>query len=70
MAPHACEGPIGGLATLHVDAAMPNFVVQEICSSVDPARTEKVWEEWLGSRRCGWWTDDSHCLKSQDSDSS
>ena len=29
MAPHACEGPIGGLATLHVDAAMPNFLVQE-----------------------------------------
>ena len=25
MAPHACEGPIGGLATLHVDTAMPNF---------------------------------------------
>ncbi len=21
MAPHACEGPIGGIATLHVDAA-------------------------------------------------
>src|SRR5215472_11581864 len=24
MAPHACEGPIGGLATIHVDASMPN----------------------------------------------
>src|SRR5437762_708880 len=24
MAPHACEGPIGGTATLHVDAAIPN----------------------------------------------
>ncbi|MES1257671.1 MAG: galactonate dehydratase, partial [Acidobacteriota bacterium] len=31
MAPHSCEGPIGGLAAIHVDAAMPNFVVQEIC---------------------------------------
>ena len=38
MAPHACEGPIGGLATIHVDAAMPNFLaVQEICGQVKPA---------------------------------
>ncbi len=48
MAPHACEGPIGGLATIHVDAAMPNFVVQEICRQVRPTATDKVWEEWLG----------------------
>jgi galactonate dehydratase len=48
MAPHACEGPIGGIATLHVDAAMPNFLVQEICSGVQPGMQEKVWEEWLG----------------------
>lgn len=48
MAPHACEGPIGGLATVHVDAAMPNFLVQEICSGVIPEMKEKVWEEWLG----------------------
>jgi galactonate dehydratase len=48
MAPHACEGPIGGIATLHVDAAIPNFLVQEICSGVQPAFKEKVWEEWLG----------------------
>ncbi|HZO57277.1 MAG TPA: enolase C-terminal domain-like protein, partial [Bryobacteraceae bacterium] len=48
MAPHACEGPIGGLATVHVDAATPNFLVQEICSGVAPAMKEKVWEEWLG----------------------
>lgn len=48
MAPHACEGPIGGLATVHVDAATPNFLVQEICSGVQPAQKEKVWEEWLG----------------------
>jgi galactonate dehydratase len=48
MAPHACEGPIGGLATLHVDAAMPNFVVQEICGQVKPTATDRVWEEWLG----------------------
>jgi galactonate dehydratase len=48
MAPHACEGPIGGLATVHVDAAMPNFLVQEICSGVTPGMQEKAWEEWLG----------------------
>lgn len=48
MAPHACEGPIGGIATLHVDAAMPNFLVQEVCSGVTPGNKEKIWEEWLG----------------------
>lgn len=48
MAPHACEGPIGGIATLHVDAAMPNFAVQEICSGVTPAAKERLWEEWMG----------------------
>jgi galactonate dehydratase len=48
MAPHACEGPIGGLATVHCDAAMPNFLVQEICSGVEPGAKEKIWEEWLG----------------------
>jgi galactonate dehydratase len=48
MAPHNCEGPIGGLATINVDAAMPNFVVQEVCSGVQPGPNEKVWEEWLG----------------------
>jgi galactonate dehydratase len=48
MAPHACEGPIGGLATLHVNSAMPNFVVQEVCSQIEPGPTDKVWQEWLG----------------------
>jgi galactonate dehydratase len=48
MAPHACEGPIGGLATIHVDAAMPNFVVQEICGQVKPSPADKIWEEWFG----------------------
>ncbi|MDQ6679122.1 MAG: galactonate dehydratase, partial [Acidobacteriota bacterium] len=48
MAPHACEGPIGGLATIHVDAAMPNFLVQEICGQVKPGTNDKIWEEWLG----------------------
>jgi galactonate dehydratase len=48
MAPHSCEGPIGGLATLHVDAAMPNFLIQEICGGVAPTTKDKVWEEWLG----------------------
>ena len=48
MAPHACEGPIGGLATIHVDAAMPNFLVQEICGQVKRTHTDEIWEEWLG----------------------
>jgi galactonate dehydratase len=48
IAPHACEGPIGGIATLHVDAALPNFLVQEVCSGVQPGPKEKIWEEWLG----------------------
>lgn len=48
IAPHACEGPIGGIATIHVDASLPNFLVQEICSGVQPEQKEKVWEEWLG----------------------
>jgi galactonate dehydratase len=48
MAPHACEGPIGGLATLHVDASIPNFVVQEICGAVEPSRQDQIWEEWFG----------------------
>ena len=48
MAPHACEGPIGGTATLHVDSAMPNFLIQEICGGVTPSRQDKIWEEWFG----------------------
>lgn len=48
MAPHNCTGPIGGLAAINVDAAMPNFLVQEVCSGVLPGQNEKVWEEWLG----------------------
>ena len=48
MAPHACEGPIGGTASLHVDAAMPNFLVQEICGGVTQSSQDKVWEEWFG----------------------
>jgi galactonate dehydratase len=46
MAPHACEGPIGGLATLHVNSAMPNFVVQEVCGQIQPGPTDKIWQEW------------------------
>jgi galactonate dehydratase len=48
MAPHACEGPIGGLATLHIDSCMPNFLIQEICSFVEPGDKEKVWADWFG----------------------
>jgi len=48
MAPHACEGPIGAVASTHVDAVMPNFLVQEICSGVEPDAKDRLWEEFLG----------------------
>jgi len=48
MAPHACEGPIGGIASLHVDAAGPNFLAQEICGFVDGGEKAKVWEDLMG----------------------
>ncbi len=48
MAPHACEGPIGGLASLHVDAAGPNFLAQEICGFVDGGEKARVWEDLMG----------------------
>ncbi len=48
MAPHACEGPIGGIASLHVDAAMPNFLIQEICGAVQSGERDKVWQDLMG----------------------
>jgi galactonate dehydratase len=48
MAPHACEGPVGAVASTHVDAVMPNFLVQEICSGVEPDGKDALWEELLG----------------------
>ena len=48
MAPHACEGPIGGIASLHVDAASPNFLAQEICGFVEAGELNRVWEDLLG----------------------
>lgn len=48
MAPHACEGPIGMLASLHVDASIPNFLIQECCGQAVPQTRDKVWEEWFG----------------------
>jgi galactonate dehydratase len=48
MAPHACEGPIGMLASLHVDASIPNFLIQECCGHAVPQARDKVWEEWFG----------------------
>lgn len=48
MAPHACEGPIGMIASLHVDASIPNFLIQECCGQAVPQTRDKVWEEWFG----------------------
>jgi len=44
MAPPACEGPIGMLASLHVDAAIPNFLIQECRDEA----SDRVWQEWFG----------------------
>ena len=43
MAPHACEGPIGGIASLQVDAAIPNFLIQEMVHG-NPDRASLVTE--------------------------
>jgi galactonate dehydratase len=48
MAPHACEGPIGGIASLHVDAASPNFLAQEICGAVQSKEINAVWQDIMG----------------------
>ena len=48
MAPHACEGPIGAIASLHVDAGSPNFLAQEICGFVDAGELNRIWEDLLG----------------------
>jgi galactonate dehydratase len=48
MAPHACEGPIGGIASIHVDAAMPHFLVQEICGAVQSGEKNSIWQDLLG----------------------
>ena len=70
MAPHACEGPIGGLATLHVDAAMPNFVVQEICGQIEPGRARtRSGRSGSAFRPCEWWTAASRWRKSRAWDS-
>jgi galactonate dehydratase len=39
---------MGAIASTNVDAAMPNFLMQEICSGVEPEEKEKMWEEWMG----------------------
>ena len=48
IAPHGCEGPIGLLASLHLDSAIPNFLVQECCGNVVPQARDKIWLEWFG----------------------
>src|SRR5437764_13187946 len=50
MAPHACEGPIGGLASLHVDAAGPNFLAQEFCAFAEARQQNRIGEDLLRFR--------------------
>ena len=46
--PPPLKGPSGGLSTFHVNSAMPNFLVQEICSFVKPGEKGKNLAEWFG----------------------
>jgi galactonate dehydratase len=48
MAPHGCEGPIGLMASLHLDSAIPNFLIQECCGNIVPQPRDKIWAEWFG----------------------
>jgi galactonate dehydratase len=48
IAPHGCEGPIGLLASCHLDSAIPNFLIQECCGNIVPQPRDKIWLEWFG----------------------
>ena len=48
MAPHGCEGPIGLIASLHLDSAISNFLIQECCGNIVPQARDKIWAEWFG----------------------
>jgi galactonate dehydratase len=39
---------LGTIDTMHVNSAMSNFVVQEICGQMNPAAADKIWEESQG----------------------
>ena len=64
MAPHACEGPIGGIASLHVDAAIPNFLCQEICGAVESREINASGRTSWVSPPCAWWMAVTRCRKS------
>ncbi len=44
ISPHAAAGPIGKIASLHVDSAIPNFLVQEGAR----ASGTSILDEWFG----------------------
>jgi galactonate dehydratase len=54
MAPHACEGPIGGMATLQVDAAMPNFLVRRSAAAWPPVTPTRSGPSGSASPPCAW----------------
>ena len=39
---------LSGLASLHLDASVPNFLIQECCGQAVPHVRDTVWEEWFG----------------------
>src|ERR1035437_5716837 len=45
---HTAAKAIGLLASLHLDASIPNFLVQECCGNVVPQPRDKIWLEWFG----------------------
>ena len=67
MAPHACEGPIGGIASIHVDAAMPNFLVRKSVARCSPASAIKFGRTCSDSRPCVWSTGAILCPTNPDS---
>ena len=61
MAPHACEGPIGGVASLHVDAAIPNLPVRRSAAPCNRKRSTASGKTSWVSRPCAWWTGAIRC---------
>jgi len=46
MAPHNAAGPIGTAATIHTDAAIPNFLIQEMCPSYFDMFSDYAEHDW------------------------
>ena len=47
MAPHNAAGPIGTAATIHADAAIPNFLIQEMCPPYFEMFSDYAEHDWI-----------------------